>query len=79
MTESSESDNSDADSDTEGADSSQEESGEDGTVTDNDGEEDDGPVNVCCPIDTWEALAQMNKAMGILLKRELKKSTNSTS
>ena len=77
MTESSKSDDGDADSDTEGADSSEEEPGADDTITDNDHDADDGPGNVCCPIDTLEALAQMNKAMGIILNRELsKKSTN---
>ncbi|KAJ8026020.1 hypothetical protein HOLleu_33748 [Holothuria leucospilota] len=79
MTDSSETDDSDADSDTEGADSSEGESSEDDTVTDNDGEEDDGSENVCCPIDTWEALAHMNKAMTIILKREFKKATDSAS
>ncbi|KAJ8018392.1 hypothetical protein HOLleu_43640 [Holothuria leucospilota] len=67
MTDSSETDDSDAESDTEGADSSKEESAEDDVVTDNDGEDDDGSKNVCCPIDTWEALAHMNKAMALFI------------
>ena len=79
MTDSSEADNSDADSDAEGTDSSEEESEEDGTVTDNDAQEDDGRDKMCCPIENWEALAKMNKAMGVILKRELKRSRDSTS
>ena len=78
-TDSSEADNSDTDSDAEGTDSSEEESEEDGTVTDNDAQEDDGRDKMCCPIENWEALAKMNKAMGVILKRELKRSRDSTS
>ncbi|KAJ8038589.1 hypothetical protein HOLleu_16052 [Holothuria leucospilota] len=79
MTESSETDDSDTDSDTEEADSSEEESSEEDILTDKDGEKDDAPGNVCCPIDTWKALVQMNKAMGIILKREFRKTTDSAS
>lgn len=50
-------------------------------MTDNGDEEDDGRVKagscfslvkVLCPIDNSDALPKMNKAMGIILKRELK-------
>lgn len=77
MTDSSETNDSDTDKDTDGTASSKEEAGEDGTVTDNDGEEDNGRGKVSCPIDTWEALAQMNKAMGVNLKRGHKILTDS--
>ena len=69
MTDNSETTNSDDNSDTEGADSIAKESGGDGTVIDYDGEDSNGRENVSCPTDMWEALVQMNKAMGVILQR----------
>ena len=66
---SSEADNTDAYSETEGADSSEEESEEDVIETNSDDEEDGRRDKVSCPIDVWEALVKMNKAMAVILKQ----------